>query len=95
MTVLRHYKMQALPGQGGALATILADLAARVSPLKGCEKVELFADSKDADIFVFVEHWACVEDHQAAGAALGKEAFAPVLALLAIAPEGRYLKSLR
>ncbi|MBO9499088.1 MAG: antibiotic biosynthesis monooxygenase [Novosphingobium sp.] len=93
MTVLRHYKMQAAEGRGEELRAVLAELAAKVTPLAGCEKVELFADPRDPDLFVFVEHWASVDDHKAAGAALGKEAFAPVMAVLAGPPEGRYLEA--
>ncbi|MDF7776723.1 antibiotic biosynthesis monooxygenase [Sphingomonas sp. AOB5] len=93
MTILRHYKMQAAEGRGDELKTVLADLAAKVSPLAGCEKVELFADPRDADTYMFVEHWAGIDDHKAAGAALGKEAFAPVMAVLAGPPEGRYLEA--
>lgn len=93
MTILRHYRMQAAEGRGGELKAALTGLAAKVAPLAGCEKVELFADPNDAGTFVFVEHWAGIEDHKAAGAALGKEAFAPVMAVLAEPPEGRYLEA--
>ncbi|ATE67042.1 putative quinol monooxygenase [Rhizorhabdus dicambivorans] len=91
MTVLRHYRMQAAAGRGDELKAVLTDLAGLVAPLAGCEKVELFADPADPATFIFVEHWASVDDHKAAGAALGKEAFAPVMAVLAGPPEGRYL----
>jgi quinol monooxygenase YgiN len=93
MTVLRHYKMQAAEGRGDELRGALVHLAAQVTPLSGCEKVELFADPRDADTFIFIEHWDSIDSHKAAGAALGKEAFAPVMAALAGAPEGRYLEA--
>ncbi len=92
MTVLRHYVMRAAEGQGGALRQALEALAAKVSPLPGCEAVELFVDTREPDVCMFVEHWASIEAHKAAGAALGKEAFAPVMATLASPPEGRYLE---
>ena len=93
MTVLRHYIMKASEGRGADLRAALVALAAQVKPLAGCAAVELFADPRDADTFFFVEHWASLDAHKAAGAALGKEAFAPVMALLAGPPEGRYLES--
>ncbi|MFA6116903.1 MAG: antibiotic biosynthesis monooxygenase family protein [Sphingomonas sp.] len=92
MTVLRHYKMTAAEDRATDLHAALVDLAVKVTPLPGCEKVELFADPKDGATFVFVEHWRSIEDHEAAGAALGKHAFAPVAATLSAPPEGRYLE---
>ncbi len=92
MTVLRHYRMTAADDRGADLRAALVDLAATVSPLPGCEKVELFVDPRDPATFVFIEHWRSVEDHKAAGAALGKDAFAPVAATLSAPPEGRYLE---
>ena len=93
MTILRHYKMTAAEGRGGELRAALIELGAKVELLSGCEKVELFADMKDGATYVFVEHWRSVEDHKAAGQALGKDAFAPVGATLAAPPEGRYLEA--
>jgi quinol monooxygenase YgiN len=93
MTILRHYKMTAAEGRSDALRAALIDLAAKVEPLTGCEKVELFADTKDGAAYMFVEHWRSVEDHKAAGQALGKDAFALVAATLAVPPEGRYLEA--
>jgi quinol monooxygenase YgiN len=92
MTVLRHYKMTAAEGRGNDLRTALVDLAAKVIPLPGCEKVEMFADTKDGVTYVFVEYWRSIDDHKAAGQALGKDALAPVGATLAVPPEGRYLE---
>lgn len=91
MTVLRHYLMRAAEGRGEALGAALAALADKVRPLAGCEKVEMFTDAGDANAFIFIEYWSSVEAHKAAGAALGKDAFADVMAALAGPPEGRYL----
>lgn len=91
MTVLRHYRMQAAEGRGPDLGAALTALAAKVSPLAGCELVEMFADPDDPATYMFVEHWRALDDHKAAGKALGREAFAPVMAVLAQPPEGRYL----
>ena len=93
MTILRHYKMTAAEGRGEELRAALVDLAAKVSPLDGCEKVELFADPRDPAVYVFIEHWGSIDDHKAAGQTLGKEALAPVMAVLAGAPDGRYLEA--
>lgn len=92
MTVLRHYRMEAAEGREGDLKAALTTLAGQVVPLAGCEKVEMFADPRDPATFFFVEHWASIDDHKAGGAALGKDAFAPVMAALAQPPEGRYLE---
>lgn len=91
MTVLRHYKMTARDGEADALRAALRHLAGQVRPLEGCERVELFVDPRDARTFVFIEHWRSMADHKAGGAALGKEAFNPVSAVLESMPEGRYL----
>jgi heme oxygenase (mycobilin-producing) len=91
MTVLRHYRMQAAEGRGADLGAVLTALAAKVGALGGCELVEMFADSDDPSTYIFVEHWRSLDDHKAAGKALGREAFAPVMAVLAQPPEGRYL----
>ena len=92
MTVLRHYKMTAATDLGSDLSAALVGLAEKVRPLPGCEKVELFADPGDPATFVFIEHWRSIEDHKTAGAALGRQAFAPVATLLSAPPEGRYLE---
>lgn len=91
MTVLRHYRMQAAAGRGHDLGAALTALATKVGAFGGCELVEMFADPNDPTTYVFVEHWRSLDDHQAAGRALGKEAFAPIMAVLAQPPEGRYL----
>lgn len=92
MTVLRHYRMQAAEGRSDDLRAALTVLAAQVSPLDGCERIEMFADPADPATFFFVEHWRSIDDHKAAGQALGKGALAPVMAALASPPEGRYLE---
>lgn len=93
MTVLRHYRMQAAEGRADDLRAALITLAGQVSPLDGCEGIEMFADSADPTTFIFIEHWRSIDDHKAAGPALGKDAVAPVMAALAAPPEGRYLEA--
>ena len=93
MTILRHYTMRARPGHGSDLGSALIELTAKVAPFEGCLKVELYRDPGDPDTYVFIEHWASVEDHEAAGAALGRGAFAPIIATVADRPAGRYLEA--
>jgi quinol monooxygenase YgiN len=54
--------------------------------------VRLYADPDDPLAYVFVEEWRSLDDHKAAGRMLGKEGFAPVMAVLSGPPEGRYLE---
>nr|WP_235538725.1 antibiotic biosynthesis monooxygenase family protein [Sphingomonas sp. Root710] len=84
--------MQAAEGRDAELKAALLTLAGQVAPLDGCEGVELMIDVQDPHLCMFVEHWASIDHHKAAGAALGKQAFAPVMALLAGPPEGCYLE---
>jgi quinol monooxygenase YgiN len=93
MTILRHYKMTATEGRGSDLRSALEELAIKVRPLPGCEAVRLFADPEDSLTYVFIEDWRSLDDHKAAGRALGKEAFAAVAALLSGPPDGRYLEA--
>ncbi|MBJ7439502.1 MAG: antibiotic biosynthesis monooxygenase [Sphingopyxis sp.] len=94
MTILRHYVMTAAEGRGSELREALVDLATRVAPLAGSERIELFADPRDPDSFIFIEHWSSIDCHKAAGTQLGKDAFAAVMAILARAPDGRYLQAM-
>ncbi len=95
MTILRHYKMTAVAGRGDDLRAALDDLAEQVRPLPGCEGVRLYADPDDPLTWVFIEDWRSLDDHKAAGRALGKEAFAAVAAVLSGPPEGRYLEAVQ
>ena len=93
MTILRHYKMTAAEGRGSDLRAALAELAIKVRPLPGCEAVRLYADAEDPLTYVFIEEWRSLDDHKAAGRALGKAAFAAVAATLSGPPDGRYLEA--
>jgi quinol monooxygenase YgiN len=92
MTALRHYAMHAAPGRGPELATALGDLAARLRDQPGCEAIEIWADMADGDGYVFVERWHSPADRDAAGKALGRQAFAPVVSSLAEPPVIRDLR---
>ncbi len=94
MSVLRHYKMTARPGEGPALRAALLALANRVRALGGCSDVEILRDPRDPSTYVFIEHWRSIDDHEASGKQLGRAAFEPVLALLAGPPDGRYLEAI-
>ena len=91
MSVLRHYKMTARDGEGPALGQALKALGAGVAPLQGCEGVELYADTKVPEVWIFIERWRSIEAHKAAGGLLDKALLAPVTAALSGPPEGRYL----
>jgi quinol monooxygenase YgiN len=92
MTILRHYVMVARPGDERALADALHVLAGKVRPIEGCEGIELYQDADKAERFTFVERWVSVDAHRAGGKALGKEAFAPIMAMLVGPPEAAYLE---
>jgi quinol monooxygenase YgiN len=91
MALLRHYVMSAAKGRESELRAALVALAAKIRPCDGSEGVELYQDLDAPACFVFLERWRSMEDHKAAGKALGREAFQPVLAVLSQPPEGRYL----
>lgn len=94
MSVLRHYVMIAAEGQESAMAQALTDLAAKVRPLAGCQGVELLQDARERTCYVFIERWASIDAHKEGARYLGKEALAPVMAVIARPPEGRYLEPL-
>ena len=91
MAVLRYYDMTAIEGRQQELRAALVALAEKIRPCAGSEGVELYEDLDAPARFVFVERWRSMEDHKAAGKALGRTAFQPVLAVLSQPPEGRYL----
>lgn len=91
MTILRHYTMKARRGHGAELGAALAHLAGNVTACPGSQGVETLADDGDSDRFVFIERWSSKDSHKAAGAMLGKEAFAPIMALLDEPPSAAYL----
>lgn len=91
---VRLYRMTARDADGGALRAALEALAAKVRPIEGCEGAELLQDADRADHFVLLERWTSAAAHKAGGKLLGKEAFAPVMAVLATPPEAASLNSL-
>ena len=95
MTIARHYLMHAAEGQDAQLETALGELADAVRAVPGSEGVELLRDLGNERRFVFIEKWASVEAHKAAGSHLPKEALAPLMAALDGPPEGAYLDYLK
>ena len=91
MTVARHYVMLAKEGSEAALDRALRAVADAVRPLPGCEGVEMLRDLSNGRRFVFIERWADVEAHKAAGRLLDKSVIAPMMAALDGPPEGSYL----
>jgi quinol monooxygenase YgiN len=91
MTIVRQYSLTAAEGRETDLRNALAILAAQVRACEGSEKVETFADASDARRYVFMEYWRTSGERDAAGAMLGKAAFAPIAATLAERPEARDL----
>ena len=90
MTVARHYLMHASEGNDAALESALRALADAVAPLPGCEGVELLRDLGNERRFIFIEKWADVGAHKAAGPLLDKSLFAPMMAALDGPPDGAY-----
>ena len=94
MPLVRHYLMIARPEDIGALQTALEKLRDKVTPLAGCLGVELYQDTAKPERFFFLERWESVAAHKAGGAMLGKDAFAPIMAVLASPPEAASLNPL-
>ena len=86
--------MIAKDGQGPALEAALRALAAKVAPQAGCAGTELYQDADNPERFTFLERWESVDAQKAGGKAVGKEAFAPIMAALASPPDGASLRPL-
>lgn len=91
MKISRHYELVAGDGNVDALRGALRELSAKVRPMAGCEGVDIFQDADKPEIFYFIEHWASREQQSQAGKALGKSAFAPLMACVGRPPVGRFL----
>ncbi|WP_150292328.1 putative quinol monooxygenase [Sphingobium estronivorans] len=90
MTVARHYIIHAKEGMDAELETALRAVADAVRSLSGCEGVEMLRDLGNERRFVFIEQWADIDAHKAAGAMLDKGLFAPMMAALDGPPDGAY-----
>ena len=92
MSFVRLYRMTARSGEEQALSDALGALAGKVRALEGNAGVELYRDMANPPCFTFLERWASAAAHEAGGRLLGKEAFAPIMALLAAPPEAASLE---
>jgi heme oxygenase (mycobilin-producing) len=90
MTVARYYMMHAKEGSDAALESALRALADAVRQLPGCEGIEMLRDLGNERRFLFIEKWADVDAHKAAGPLLDKGVFAPMMAALDGPPDGAY-----
>jgi len=89
--IARYYRMVAARGREAELMQALTDLRRQVQSLEGSLNVDLFHDTKDPSIFIFIERWESIDAHKAAGSKLPKESLGRVMAVLAQPPEGSYL----
>ncbi len=90
--MIQTYHMTAIAGKEDALRLALVALAAKVQTQPGCIATFVYADVGNAATFLFVEEWETREDQKQAGQALGREAFAPVMAAAAGRPNVRSLR---
>ena len=95
MTVVRHYVMHAQEGQDAVLETALRQIAELVSPIAGCEGIEVLRDLGNEKRFIFIEKWDSEEAHKDAGGNLAKEVIGPVMGALDGPPDGSYLDYLK
>jgi quinol monooxygenase YgiN len=96
MTIVRHYMMQAAPGQEEALRGILLTLADNMAAgIEGCLGAELLRDTSNAARFVLIEKWESVDAHGAAVATLPRETGKALRAALAHPLEGAYFEYLK
>lgn len=95
MPFVRHYLMIARPEEIDGLRRALEALAAKIAPLEGCDGTELYQDADKPERFVFLERWQTAEHQKEGGKALGKEAFAPIMAALASPPEATSLTQIK
>ena|ERR1044072_5597622 len=93
MTVVRYYRMEAIDGQAERLSSALAALGDMLKPIPGFLGFDLLRDREQPNRYVFMEKWASVDMHKAGAALLPKDAFAPVMEVLAGKPEAAWLES--
>ena len=91
MTIARHYRMDAAEGKAAALLAALQALAAALQRADGFEGADLLRDIDRPDRFVFIEKWASVDAHKAAGPHIPEHVVAPLMEALAGEPDGSYL----
>jgi len=92
MTVTCLYDLTARPDMRAEMAQSLMTLEQAVQACPGCLGTALLTDAGDATKFVFIEHWQTLEARDAAGTALGKSLFGPIMAASATPPARRLLQ---
>ena len=95
MAAIKWYSMKAKPGHESLLASALRELAARIRPIAGCERVEILQGLESSADFFFVEHWTSAEMQQASGRQLGRDPFKAVLDALASPPVVQTLQAIQ
>ncbi len=86
MAIKVVYDMTAAAGKGDEFAGALADLAAIVRPLAGCDGIDILRKQDNADQFLFIESWQSNEAYAEAAKQVPQTAFAPLKPLLAGPP---------
>jgi quinol monooxygenase YgiN len=92
MSVVRTYVLHAKPGNGEALAIILADIADAVRPAEGCQSIVVLRDRADADHFILLENWVSEAAHGAALGSLPTETVQGLVGALDGPLEGSYFE---
>jgi len=95
MTLVRQYQLTARPDSAGQMQAFLQELADRTSALDGCTKVEILNDASNPNEFQYNEYWISDQHRTAGGEKLGREAFAPLVALCDGKPKSLDMKVLR
>ncbi|MGE4431272.1 MAG: putative quinol monooxygenase [Sphingobium sp.] len=86
MAMAQYYELNAAEGQEQALRAALEGLSAALAGQPGSLRRDLLVDEADCRCFVFIEYWETADAQKAAGAALGKDLFASIMATLAGPP---------
>lgn len=86
MAIKVAYEMTAAAGQGDAFAQALAELAAVVRPLPGCDGVDILRKQNNGEQFLFIESWLSNEAYAEASKLVPQTAFAPLKPLFGAPP---------
>lgn len=93
LSVTCLYDLTAKPELRDAMEQALIALQRAIRACEGCLGADLFVDTSDDTLFVFIEHWQTQDDRNASGAALGKGIFGPIIDAAAVPPRKRLLVS--
>lgn len=90
MSILRINEFKANPDSAKALFDFLFNLVPIIKANKGCIDVKTAAAQDDPTIFLVVETWETIEDHQNSVKSISTEEIKKIMPLLAQTPRGRY-----